>query len=58
MHESFIAGLNNQQFTEQIRQFKEDLDGILREATNSSLSDIRDACVPILYDGLYLVYLY
>lgn len=48
MHESIIAGLNNQQLTEQIRQFREELDNILRDV---AVMDIGGFCTPLLYDG-------
>ncbi|XP_062602428.1 stimulator of interferon genes protein-like [Saccostrea cucullata] len=52
MHESYIAGLNNQQFTKQIEQFKKELQTILRNVPRkeNKLEDVRDCCVPILYE--------
>ncbi|XP_062586876.1 uncharacterized protein LOC134248495 [Saccostrea cucullata] len=52
MHESYIAGLNNQQFTKQIEQFEKELQTILRDVPcrENGLEDVRDCCVPILYE--------
>lgn len=51
MHESIIAGLNNQQLTEQIKQFKEELDDILRDVAVMDMDHLRGYCTPLLYDG-------
>ena len=48
MHESIIAGLNNQQLTIQIYKFREELDDILRDVAGK---DIEGYCTPLLYDG-------
>mmetsp|Transcript_23660 Transcript_23660/g.37774 ORF Transcript_23660/g.37774 Transcript_23660/m.37774 type:complete len:94 (+) Transcript_23660:269-550(+) len=50
MHESIIAGLNNQQLTEQIKQFKEELDDILRDVAVMDMDHLRGYCTPLLYD--------
>ena len=51
MHESIIAGLNNQQLTEQIKQFRKELDDILRDVAVMDMDHLRGYCTPLLYDG-------
>lgn len=51
MHESF-AGLNNEQLTGQIRQFKDEMEWILGQvpSDDNKLSYVRHRCTPLLYD--------
>lgn len=51
MHESLIAGLNNQQLAEQIKQFEKELQSVLSHVPNkdNDLFYVKSYCTPLLF---------